>query len=612
MADLQLHVGGDSGEAQQALHDAGGAAHDAHDEFKDLNDIAKELKESFTAGALAAQGVEKALEALKEGLKESWEEAAKAENAHRQLAVAAGELTKEFEEQAEVLGKNLAIKADDIEHMQTMLLRYGAAPEVIGQAIVAVQNYAAATGQDANSAMMMLIRGVEAGHGSLGRMGVKFQETGSFATDLGNAVGALNDKFGGAAETEAGGMTGRTRAASVALDEMKAAFGGLMGTIEDKLGILAAVTKYMNDITAGVKALSNLNLGGVVGAYAKTLGGPLSNGIGAPAYAAYSALSALSGGGKEGVPSVEGASPFAAGGGVDVSMGDLELSPSKKALADGEKRQEEYLNKENEWYDKQWVAAQKSQEELLKILSEEAKEELKIMDEKHKAMLEDLKQNDELDKKQVEGFMKAEDEQTKDLNQLWTAFEEGKKGEEQSWFKTGAKLGEAFGKAFAEGVKGGANSAEDAMLGLVDAMLTIIGGVVGGVAGEGNPAAIQAGQTIGHLAGTGIKALAQSHHTGGWIERYHSGGWPGLALDERPAILQTGERVLSRREVANAGGTAAVDSMVRGGGRPALQVYVNTFDVQSTREFFENQGGRGFYNALRTGRGQLYSLFGSP
>ena len=37
-------------------------------------------------------------------------------------------------------------------------------------------------------------------------------------------------------------------------------------------------------------------------------------------------------------------------------------------------------------------------------------------------------------------------------------------------------------------------------------------------------------------------------------QRFHSGGWPGLASDEVPAILQRGERVLSRREVAAGGG----------------------------------------------------------
>jgi hypothetical protein len=35
--------------------------------------------------------------------------------------------------------------------------------------------------------------------------------------------------------------------------------------------------------------------------------------------------------------------------------------------------------------------------------------------------------------------------------------------------------------------------------------------------------------------------------------RYHSGGWPGLDNDEVPAILQTGERVLSRREAGSYG-----------------------------------------------------------
>jgi hypothetical protein len=38
--------------------------------------------------------------------------------------------------------------------------------------------------------------------------------------------------------------------------------------------------------------------------------------------------------------------------------------------------------------------------------------------------------------------------------------------------------------------------------------------------------------------------------------RLHSGGWAGLRPDEVPAILQRGERVLSRREAAGYGTTA--------------------------------------------------------
>ena len=43
---------------------------------------------------------------------------------------------------------------------------------------------------------------------------------------------------------------------------------------------------------------------------------------------------------------------------------------------------------------------------------------------------------------------------------------------------------------------------------------------------------------------------------------------------------------------------------VRGLANAGPQVNINTFDARSTREFFEADGGRGLYNAQRTGRGQ--------
>jgi lambda family phage tail tape measure protein len=61
--------------------------------------------------------------------------------------------------------------------------------------------------------------------------------------------------------------------------------------------------------------------------------------------------------------------------------------------------------------------------------------------------------------------------------------------------------------------------------------------------------------------------------------RYHSGGFPGLRPDEVPAILQKGERVLSRREVAAGAG---------GGGSKTINqsfVYnINTPDADSFRK----------------------------
>ena len=128
MADLELNIHGNSHEAQEALHGAADAGRHAHDSFHELKGKLAELKESFSAGAIVADAFEKVLEGVKDVLKESWEEAAKAEAAQRQLKLAAGELTEAFERQAKVIGENLAIKEEDVEHMQTLLLRYGAAP----------------------------------------------------------------------------------------------------------------------------------------------------------------------------------------------------------------------------------------------------------------------------------------------------------------------------------------------------------------------------------------------------------------------------------------------------------------------------------------------------
>ena len=56
----------------------------------------------------------------------------------------------------------------------------------------------------------------------------------------------------------------------------------------------------------------------------------------------------------------------------------------------------------------------------------------------------------------------------------------------------------------------------------------------------------------------------------------HAGGWAGLAPDEVPAILQRGERVLSRRE---APATAASQR-----GAPNVTVHIHARDAESFRQ----------------------------
>jgi len=56
--------------------------------------------------------------------------------------------------------------------------------------------------------------------------------------------------------------------------------------------------------------------------------------------------------------------------------------------------------------------------------------------------------------------------------------------------------------------------------------------------------------------------------------RMHSGGWAGLKPDEVPAILQKGERVLSRRETAQYGAGSAQN----------ITINIQTRDAESFRQ----------------------------
>jgi hypothetical protein len=61
--------------------------------------------------------------------------------------------------------------------------------------------------------------------------------------------------------------------------------------------------------------------------------------------------------------------------------------------------------------------------------------------------------------------------------------------------------------------------------------------------------------------------------------RLHAGGWAGLAPDEVPAILQRGERVLSRREVREQGRASAGS-----GAAPSVNITIMTRDAESFRQ----------------------------
>jgi hypothetical protein len=114
---------------------------------------------------------------------------------------------------------------------------------------------------------------------------------------------------------------------------------------------------------------------------------------------------------------------------------------------------------------------------------------------------------------------------------------------------------------------------KNAVLGpLASALSGIFGGGLfggGGVNPMVNASIWHTGGTVG--VGTTMRSLSASAFAA--APRMHAGGWAGLRPDEVPAILQRGERVLSRAEVANgigrSGGTNGVSISIDARGAQA-------------------------------------------
>jgi hypothetical protein len=168
-----------------------------------------------------------------------------AERSQRQLAVVAKEMTGAFQAQASALAQANAVSGELVESIQTLLLRYGAAPKDVEATTQAVLDFAAATGTDARAAAEALTRGVETGTGSLKAMGVTFDATGKRSEDLRRAADALGKKFGGAGAADAASLAGQVRLAEDAFDDVRKAFGGFITDTAEKSGALSKINSLL-------------------------------------------------------------------------------------------------------------------------------------------------------------------------------------------------------------------------------------------------------------------------------------------------------------------------------------------------------------------------------
>jgi hypothetical protein len=187
----------------------------------------------------------------------------------------------------------------------------------------------------------------------------------------------------------------------------------------------------------------------------------------------------------------------------------------------------------------------------------------------------------------------------------WNAVADSLQGYADSAMETGRQIGEALVSAF--------RGAEDALLTLVTKgkvdfrdlansileditrialrsavlgpLANWLGGALGGIGGGlGGSLGGSLTAAVAHSGGViGVSALPKRQVPAmafAGAERFHGGGYPGLRPDEVPAILQRGERVLSRREVAE--GQRGGDG-VRGDGGVTVNMTISTPDADSFR-----------------------------
>lgn len=565
MADLQLRLQGEDN-ASPALKSVADATRDLGQAQKGSTDA---NKEAAKAAAEYAKKIDELIDFTKDAgraLVKFTVDSVKAymeqERATKQLALVAGELTGAFSAQAETLAKSNAVSSESVQGIQMMLLRFGEAPAKVERTTQAVLDFAAASGTDARTAIEALIRGVDSGSGRLKGMGVEFSATGDKAKDLESAVDALAAKFGGAGRTNATTLEGQVNLAKDAFEDVQKAFGGFIADVLNKTGALGLLTTELQNVARGMELMKGMSGRSAMSMLGQS--GFLQSTVG------------IASGGL--IPAAWFADGVAAGGRSTQANAALEMSgqlmqeqlqsrANAGALATGR-------NSNGEMYG----PSAPRPEDIVAMAKAEAERKKKaqaLRDALSKSRMDEGAYGPQTysawtSSTGMEGpatptgdewasMAKAKKEAAKDLADAHTkAMEDSLKAvratahklaEEQKLFaKAGADMGAALANNLTsalEGLMGGGEQDIGKIIANVLAgLLTTAGGLLGNLLLPGLGGAV--GSALGGLAGAGVRGLA------------------------------------------NAG----------------PQVNINTFDARSTREFFEADGGRGLYNAQRTGRGQ--------
>ena len=630
--DLSLNINGNASGATAAFSEAGdgaGALGEA------VGKSAVKWQELANVAKAAASAV------VKFGI-DSVKAYAESEKIQRQLVRVSGDYADALGEQAEALSRLYAVDDDVIKQSQVLLTQWGGVGAASKEVTEAALNMAAAFGGDVNTATEDLIRNVESGGTGLAKMGIHFKATGDKGKDLAAAVAAINEKLGGAASANAASLTGSLESASLAFGDLQKSIGASITSFLAETGVINGVTgalRTLNEFitqnqTRGLldeglrqtdvmqaklnlataeQQLKELKAEGGSDTLIKLFQTDVDN--------AQAALDKLVGSAKSltlpGVDSVSGktnkgqrdAASAAEKSKSMAELNDASMELMKKHYDDIETVEETARRREEQSFADSLAAEGKHVKDTIqtRLDGQKAYDEIRLSEQKKTA---------EHAEKLAQEEMKARDKASKE------SVDRAKK-QEQDWKNAGDQIGAAFVNALGDQLQKLAAGEEfDAALFVGDilaATISIAATVIGTAYGQ--PAL---GAAVGNLAAMGVRAGASAisannkkkkmgkYHEGGWVgdeaelPRFHSGAW--IAPDEQQAILQRGERVLSRREVASMGGPRGVDAAAKGG--MGISVSVMAIDAKNAAEGFVGNLGLGLKRALRTGQGDVPRLLG--
>lgn len=588
MADIRIGVTGDASGGVAAMEDMADALGKSVAKWTDVSNAAKMAAKAVVD--FAVQSVQKFAEA---------------ERMQAQLTRAAGEYSEALSDQASALSELYAVDDDIIKQSEILLTQWGGVGAATKDVEQAILDYAAATGQDAVSATQDLIRNVESGGTGLAKMGVHFKATGDKGKDLAAAVAALSGKFGGAAAADAATLTGSARGASLAFDELQESIGGVLSSMVKGSGITDFFTDIMRQAKDGVDLM-------------KAVMSQDTTDVGAQINAGMDFVRKKFGAQKqEELPNTvtgktnkqmkEDQSAAKEHATETKTIQEKNAAEWKKHFKDLDTLEERAKAKDEELRAEEFQASR----ELVEFRTEEA---AKLIEIRRDMLLQIEEDNAKHAEKMAQDAFRAQDRAAKD------AMERTRKMRKQAQ-DIGDQIGAAFVNALASQLaklaEGGEFDVTMFVGDILAATFTIAATAIGTAYGQ--PAL---GAAIGNLGAMGIRAGSSAlsanekkakanpqYHDGGWVgaPRHHSGSWIGS--DEERAILQTGERVLSRREVGAMGGAGMVDKMAKGGSS-RIVINVSALDAKSAAESLEGQVGKGLRRAIQSGRGDLPALFG--